>query len=76
MKTISLHVSEQAYEELKSLAARQERPVAAVIREAMDAYLEREQRAGRSVLDLEPFHCGPLRSGWSRDEVLDEMIAR
>lgn len=76
MKTISLHVSERAYDEFKSLAARQDRPVAAVIREAMEAYLEHERRTGRSVLDLEPFHCGPLREAWSRGEVFDEMLRR
>jgi hypothetical protein len=76
MKTISLHVSEQTYDELKSVAARQNRPVAALIREAMDAYIASEQRSGSSVLDLEPFHCGPLREEWTRSELLDEMLER
>jgi hypothetical protein len=74
VKTISLHVSEVAYDELKSIAARQNRPVAAVIREAMDAYLGEERRRGRSVVDLPPFHCGPLREPWTRSQLLDEML--
>jgi hypothetical protein len=75
VKTVSLHVSEQAYDELKSIAARQNRSVAGVIREAMDAYLAQEQRKGRSVLELEPFHCGPLREPWTRSDVFEEMLA-
>jgi hypothetical protein len=74
VKTISLHVRERAYDEYKAIAARQKRPVAAVIREAMEAYLETERRGGVSVLDLEPFHCGPLREPWTRSDLFDEMI--
>lgn len=76
MKTVSLHVSEPTYEALKSLAAGQDRPVAALIRDAMEAYLLQEQRNGPSVLDLAPFHCGPVREQWTRDEVFDEMRKR
>ena len=76
MKSISLHVSEDAYAELKSIAMRQGRPVAALIRDAMTAYLEQERSTGPSVLDLEPFHCGPLRAPWSRSELMDEMLDR
>lgn len=76
MKTISLHVSEHAYDALKSIAARQNRPVAALIRDAMAQYVMQEQRRGPSVLELEPFHCGPLRRPWTRSEVLDEMLER
>jgi predicted CopG family antitoxin len=76
MKTISLHVPEDAYSELKSLAARRDQSVAAVIREAMDNYLEQERKRGRSVLDLEPFRCGRLRKRWTKSDVLDEMLNR
>lgn len=74
MKTISLHVPEEAYDEFKSIAARQNRSVASVIREAMDEYLADARRSGPSVLELEPFHCGPVREEWTRSELLEEML--
>jgi hypothetical protein len=76
VKTISLRVSDAAYDELKSIAARQNRPVAAVLREAMEAYLEAERRRGTSVIDLPSFHCGPLREPWTRSQLLDENQSR
>jgi predicted transcriptional regulator len=76
MKPISVHVSEDTYEELKSLAARSGRPVAELIRRAMDRYVELERRARRSILDIEPHHSGRLLSEWDRSELLDEMMVR
>jgi len=76
MKTISLHVSEQAYEELKSIAARHQQPVAELIREAMDNYLQRERRLGRSLLDLPAHPSGPLLEAWTREELMEEMMDR
>jgi len=76
MKPISVHVSEDTYEELKSLAARSGRPVAELIRRAMDRYVESERRADRSILDIEPHDSGRLLSEWDRSELLDEMMAR
>jgi hypothetical protein len=74
MKTISLHVPEQAYEELKSIAARRQQPVAELIRQAMDDYLQRERRLGRSLLDLPPHPSGPLLEPWTREDLMDEMM--
>ncbi len=75
MKLISLHVPDGPYEELKSRAASEGRPVADLIREAMAEYLDRERRAG-SVLDLPPLDAGRLRRGWTRSQLLDEMRGR
>src|SRR5205809_456828 len=58
VKVISVHVSERPYAELKSLAASRGVPVAELIRTAMDSFLEGEQSAAGSVLDLAPLHGG------------------
>lgn len=76
MKPISTHVSESAYQELKSLAARSGRPVADLIREAMADYLARERRAARSIREIAPHPSGPLLEEWTRSEIFDEMIGR
>ena len=76
MKPISLHVSEAAYQELKSLAQRQGRPVAELIRQAMADYLDRERRSGRSLLEVRAHRSGRLRKRWTRAEIVDEMISR
>jgi len=76
MKSISLHVSEKSYQELKSVAARRGRPVAELIREAMGSYLERERGSRRSILDIDPHPSGRLRKRWTRTELLDEMLER
>jgi len=76
MKAISLHVPDPAYQELKALAARSGRPVAELIRQSMEEYLQRERTTGRSVLDLAPHKSGRLKSPWTRTALLDEMRGR
>ena len=76
MKPISVHVSEDDYEELKSMAARTGRPVAELIRQAMADYLDRERPARRSLLDLHAHDSGKLREPWTRSELVDEMGRR
>lgn len=76
MKPISVHVSEDDYEELKAMAARTGRPVAELIRSAMAEYLDRERRSRISVLELPPHDSGELRERWTRSELLDEMRDR
>lgn len=73
MKSISLYVSEKAYQEFKAVASREERPVAELIRQAMAEYLTRERQNGGSVLDIVPHESGALLTGWTRDEIFDEM---
>lgn len=76
MKPISVHVPEDAYEELKSLAARTGRPVAELIREAMAEYLDAERTDGRPLLSLPAHDSGRMLSGWTRSELADEMHGR
>jgi 16S rRNA U516 pseudouridylate synthase RsuA-like enzyme len=76
MKPISLHVNEDIYRDLRSLAERTGRPVAELIREAMSEYLTRRQGSGGSFLELPPHPSGAQLRGWSREELLDEMYGR
>lgn len=76
MRTISVHVSEADYAAFKSLAAQDERPVAELIREAMNQWLVGHRRTGGSLVDVRPVDCGaPLRP-FDRSEVADEMFER
>lgn len=74
MRAISVHVEDEEYQRLKSLAALRRRPVAALIRKAMADFLEREGRRGRSILDIPAHESGRLLRGWARSELYDEML--
>ncbi len=76
MKPISVHVPEEPYEELKSLASLEGRPVAELIREAMAEYLVRHKGEAHSLIDIAPHKSGALRKPWTRSELLDEMRTR
>jgi hypothetical protein len=76
MKPISLHVPDEAYSELRTLATRRGQPVAALIRQAMMEYLARESGRSISLFDLAPHPSGPLLEPWTRSELLDEMRSR
>ena len=76
MKPISVHVATHTYRELKSLAGRQGRPVAELIREAMAEYSVRHRRSARSLRDIAAHPSGRLRKRWTREELLDEMRRR
>jgi len=75
MKAISVHVDEERYEELRTLARRSGRPVAALIREAMDAYAETRRGRSPSLLDLPAVSAGRPLKGWARSEIYDEMLS-
>lgn len=75
MKPISVHVSDQDYQSLKSLAARRGRPVAELVRDAMARYVEQERRSSVSILELPVHESGPLLAGWRRQDLLDEMMS-
>ena len=76
MKVISVHVDEEPYELLRSLASLRKRSVAELIREAMAEYLERERTSGSSILECTPNDSGALRRSWTREELLGEMTER
>lgn len=76
MKPISVHVSEDDYQELKSMAARTGRPVAELIRRAMSEFVARERPEQRSVLQLPAHDSGRAKEPWTRSDLLDEMPER
>jgi len=76
MKSISVHVSERDYQELKSLAAASDRPVAELIRQAMADYIQRIRQEGQPLASLDPHDSGALLRPWTRAELLDEALER
>lgn len=74
MRAVSVHVEEDEYQRFKSLAGLEGRPVAALIRRAMSEFLNREERPGRSILDIPAHPGGRLLRPWSRSEIYDEML--
>ena len=76
MRVISVHVPEEPYQRLKSLAAREGRPAAELVREAMQDFLARSDAATHSLLDVPAYDSGRPRKGWTRSGLLDEMLRR
>ena len=74
MRPISLHVEDEVYRSLKTLAERAGRPVSELIREAMSEYIDRKIGHGPSLLDLPAHPSGALLKPWTREELLDEML--
>lgn len=74
MRPISLHVEDEVYRNLKTLAERTGRPVSELIREAMSEYLGRKIGRGPSLFDMPPHPSGDLLKPWTREELLDEML--
>jgi hypothetical protein len=73
MRPISVHVDDEDYQDLKTLAERSGRAVAELIREAMAEYLARRGGSG-SLFDLAPHPSGALLQPWSREDLFDEML--
>jgi 16S rRNA U516 pseudouridylate synthase RsuA-like enzyme len=76
MKPISVHVDEESYRELRSLAERTGRPVAELIREAMAEYTAHRLGDAGSLFSLAPHPSGALLAPWTRTEILDERLSR
>lgn len=74
MKAVSIHLPEKAYQEMKSLAALRGCPVAELVRQAMEEYLQRERVKGGSVLERPAHESGRPLKGWTREEILEEML--
>ncbi|MBT9583928.1 ribbon-helix-helix protein, CopG family [bacterium] len=73
MKAISIHVPEQSLGRFRSLSRETGRPVAELIREAMDRYLESRGR-GASIFDLAAHDSGQFsQRSFSRSQIWDEM---
>jgi len=76
MRPVSVYLSETAYLEMKALASLRGRPVAELIRQAMEDYLERERSRRQPLLDRAPHASGRLLRPWTREEVFEEMVSR
>lgn len=76
MKSISVHVAENDYQELKAIAARSGRPVAELIRNAMAEYLKQERGNRHSIRGIAAHPSGALKKPWDRSDLLDEMTRR
>ena len=74
MKLISIKVSEKAYSEFKDYAAHRGRPVAEVVREAMDFYIDRQIRSARKMRRLPTTSKPKLKRRWTKEEIHEEML--
>ena len=75
MKLISIKVSEKAYAEIKEYAQHRGRPVAEVIRDAMDYYIDRQVHTAKTLRRM-PTVSGPkLKKRWTKEEIETEMFS-
>ena len=76
MKTITINVSETAYEDFRRAARSLGRPTSELIREAMETYRRERIRPPSDLRAFRPRSLGgvlkPLERG---DDLLDEMLA-
>jgi len=72
VKKTTLYVPDALYHELKALARRQNRPAAALIREALAAYVGRAAKAGPPV-SLGAGHSGSGDVASRTEELLGDM---
>ena len=74
MKLISLNVSEKTYGEFKKYAQDQDRPVAELIREAMELYREKKIELQKSLKHLPTSAKPKLKRRWTREEIQEELL--
>lgn len=74
MKVISVYVSDKTYADFKRYAQHLDRPVAELIREAMEWYRNNRIQSG-TVLDRMPVSSKPkLKRRWTREEIQEELL--
>jgi hypothetical protein len=74
MKTITLNVSELAYEEFQSFARKADRKASELIREAMELYRQLHMQRSTSLRDRRPISVGgPIQPISADDDILGEM---
>ena len=74
MRLISIKVAEKAYSEYKEYAAHRGRPVAEVIREAMDFYLDQRIHPATKLRKMPTTSKPKLKRRWSKEEVQEELL--
>jgi hypothetical protein len=74
MRVISVYVSEKTYAEFKRYAQNVDRPVAELIREAMESYRSNRIQS-QTMLKRMPVSSGPkLKRRWTREEIQEELF--
>ncbi len=74
MKVISVYVSAKTYSEFKKHAEAQDRPVAELIREAMELYRSSRIRPQRQLTMMPTTAKPKLKRRWSREEIQEELL--
>ena len=74
MKIISLNVSEKTYTEFKKYAQDQDRPVAELIREAMELYRDRKIQLQNPLKHMPTTAKPRLKRRWTREEIQEELL--
>ena len=74
MRVISIHVSDKTYAEFKRYAQNLDRPVAELIREAMEWYRTHRIQT-ETILRHMPVSSRPkLKRRWTREEIQEELL--
>ncbi|RPJ56777.1 MAG: ribbon-helix-helix protein, CopG family [Acidobacteria bacterium] len=74
MKVISVYVSENTYAKFKEYAEAQDRPVAELIREAMELYRSSRIQPRRQLTVLPTTAKPKLKRRWTREEIQEELL--
>jgi len=74
MKLISIKVSEQAYAKFQHYADHRGRPVAEIIREAMDLYIDQKIHNATKLRRMPTTSKPKLKRRWSKEEIQEEML--
>lgn len=75
MKTITVNVSEAAYEEFQRFALKANRKASELIREAMEMYRQLHMQRSTSLRDRRPTSVGgPIQPITADDDILGEML--
>ena len=77
MKPVTVYFQELKYLAFQTLAAKQNRKAAELVREAMDEYLENHASQKASLESWQPVSLGGLKAGaadWLSKDFQDEML--
>jgi hypothetical protein len=75
MKTITVNVSEAAYDEFQRFAQKANRKASELIREAMEMYRQLHMQRTTSLRDRRPTSVGgPIQPLTTDDDILGEML--
>ncbi len=75
MKTITINVSEPAYDDFQRFAVKANRKASELIREAMEVYRQLHMQRSTSLRDRRPASVGgPIQPLTADDDILGEML--